>query len=332
MDRARILWETITPSDVQKDATMARILAISSQVAFGHVGLSAIVPALQGLGHEVIAVPTVMLSNHYGYETVGGVDIEPSAMASILAALQSNGWLEGLDALITGYMPSVQHVEVVARGLTRLADEMPDLIYLCDPVFGDDPDGLFVTEEVAAAIRDQLVPLADIVTPNRMELGWLTGQPVTDCASADTACDLLGGDLVVAATSIPAGAGQLANLLSTEDEACFARTAKRGGVPHGTGDLFSALLLGHMLNGADDREALARAAAGLSTVILASIGATELKLMDKIDAAVAASPLPLFEVDDDNDDPEPGTEPNREPEPDPSPDWEPGSGQGPART
>lgn len=299
---------------------MARILAISSQVAFGHVGLSALVPVLQRQGHEVITVPTVVLSNHYGYELVGGVDLEPSAMASILTALQSNGWLEGLDALITGYMPSVQHVEVVARGLTRLADEMPDLIYLCDPVIGDDPDGLFVDEDVAAAIRDQLVPLADIVTPNRMELAWLTGQPVTDCASADAACDLLGGDLLVAATSIPAGAGQLANLLSTEDEACYATTIRRGGVPHGTGDLFAALLLGHMLNGCDDRESLARAAAGVGTVVLASIGATELKLMETIDAAVAAHALPLSEVDDEDDDDD-GEEPG--------PGSDQGSGQDP---
>lgn len=286
---------------------MARILAISSQVAYGHVGLSAVVPALQALGHEVVVVPTVVLSNHYGYETVGGVDIDPGAMASILAALQSNGWLEGLDALITGYMPTVQHVDVVARGLARLADEMPELIYLCDPVIGDDPDGLFVEEEVAAAIRDQLVPLADIVTPNRMELAWLTGQPVVDCVSADAACDLLGGDLVVAATSIPAGTGQLANLLSTEDEACYATTARRGGVPHGTGDLFAALLLGHMLNGADDREALARAAAGVGTVIAASIGAAELKLMDTIDSAASAPALPLVEVEDDDEASGPGS-------------------------
>ncbi|MEQ1711189.1 MAG: PfkB family carbohydrate kinase, partial [Hyphomicrobium sp.] len=241
----------------------------------------------------------------------------------ILAALQSNGWLDGLDALITGYMPSVRHVEVVARALVRMADEMPDLLYLCDPVIGDDPDGLFVRAEVADAIRDQLVPLADIVTPNRMELAWLTGQPVTDCASADAASGMFGGDLVVAATSIPSGAGQLANLLSTEDDACYTSTPWRGGVPHGTGDLFAALLLGHMLNGADDRESLARAAAGVGQVILASIGAVELKLFDTLDAATSANPLPLFEVDDDDD-------PSMDPRSNSEADAGPANGPGPA--
>lgn len=293
---------------------MARILAISSQVAYGHVGLSAIVPALQRLGHEVIVVPTVVLSNHYGYETVGGADIEPGAFIAILAALQDNGWLKDLDAVMTGYMPSVQHVNVVARTLTRLADELPDLIYLCDPVIGDDPDGLFVPAEVAAAIRDQLVPLADILTPNRMELAWLTNQSVTDCASADLACEDLGDGLVVAATSIPAGAGQLANLLSSVDEACYAATAWRAGVPHGTGDLFAALLLGHILNGADDRDALARAAAGIGEVIQDSVGAAELKLVDALDAATSAEPSRLVEVDVADDDQPAGP---ADPEPDP---------------
>ena len=46
---------------------MARILAISSQVVRGHVGLSAIVPALQRLGHEVLPIPTIILSNHPGH-------------------------------------------------------------------------------------------------------------------------------------------------------------------------------------------------------------------------------------------------------------------------
>ena len=42
---------------------MARILAISSHVVRGHVGLAASVPALQWLGHEVWALPTVILAS-----------------------------------------------------------------------------------------------------------------------------------------------------------------------------------------------------------------------------------------------------------------------------
>jgi pyridoxine kinase len=45
---------------------MAKVLAISSHVVRGHVGLAATVPALQYLGHEVWALPTVLLSSRPG--------------------------------------------------------------------------------------------------------------------------------------------------------------------------------------------------------------------------------------------------------------------------
>ena len=45
---------------------MAKVLAISSHVVRGHVGLAATVPALQWLGHEVWALPTVLLASRPG--------------------------------------------------------------------------------------------------------------------------------------------------------------------------------------------------------------------------------------------------------------------------
>ena len=66
---------------------MARVLALSSHVAFGSVGLAAIVPALQSLGHEVIAVPTVVLSNHPGYGPFSGERISAAMLGQILDAL-----------------------------------------------------------------------------------------------------------------------------------------------------------------------------------------------------------------------------------------------------
>nr|WP_234827464.1 bifunctional hydroxymethylpyrimidine kinase/phosphomethylpyrimidine kinase [Sinorhizobium meliloti] len=47
----------------------------------------------------------------------------------------------------------------------------PALTYLCDPVVGP---GLYVPEAIAGVMRDQLLPMADIATPNPFELSWLT--------------------------------------------------------------------------------------------------------------------------------------------------------------
>ncbi len=277
--------------DPKKDfyVLMARILAISSYVAFGHVGLGAIVPALQALNHQVIAVPTVVLSNHYGYQNVGGFDVPIESFAAMTSGLEANGWLENVDGVITGYLPSVDFIECVKNWIGQLRDGDSELIYLCDPVVGDDPKGLYVAEDLAAAVRSELVPIADIVTPNRFELSWLTGTQVSDREQAWAAAEGLGGALVVA-TSVPAGEGLIANVLCNEKPASTV-TRRRDAVPHGTGDLFAALLLGHVLAGRDTTEATARATAGVQVVIEASLGAEELRLMETIERAVAAEPV-----------------------------------------
>ncbi len=273
------------------EQVMARILAISSYVAYGHVGLSAIVPALQAMDHEVIAVPSVVLSSHYGYEQVGGFDVPVEGMIGVLDGLKANRWLMDVDAVITGFLPSLEHVEVVARGLARLGEVSSDVIYLCDPVLGDDPGGLYVGEDLAASIRDQLVPLADIVTPNRFELSWLTGQEVGEPDQAKAAAQTLGPDLITVTTSVPCGEALIANVLVDGGQAATAETAELKSVPHGTGDLFAALLLGHLMSGRSRSQALANATAGVSVVIEASLGCEELRLVEIIDEAVVAEQL-----------------------------------------
>lgn len=274
---------------------MARILAVSSHVAFGHVGLSAIVPTLQAMGHDVMAVPSVVLSSHYGYRRVGGQSIGADDLDDILSALEANGWLATLDAVLTGYLPGRPHVGALARKLSSLRDRRPRPVILCDPVLGDDPGGLYVSEDVAAAVRDRIVPIADIVTPNRFELEWLTGAAVCDAASATVAALRLGTPAIVT-TSVPAPGGNLANLLVSGPERGVVETARQVGVPNGTGDLLAGLLLGHLLAGHPISETFARAVAGSDVVIRASLGAGELRLIHSIDQAVSAAPLALRNI------------------------------------
>ena len=166
---------------------MARILAISSQVARGAVGLSIIVPALQALGHEVIGLPTVVLSNHPGHAHVAGTRIEAAVLHKMLDALAANGWLQGVDGVLSGYLPTIAHVAFAGEAVARVRAGNMGLKanYLCDPVLGDDPHGLYIDEAAAKAIRDRLIPIADIATPNRFEQSFL----VSGAASSNQARD-----------------------------------------------------------------------------------------------------------------------------------------------
>jgi predicted RNase H-like nuclease len=149
--------------------------------------------------------------------------------------------------------------------------------YCCDPVIGDDPGGLYVDQAVAAAVRDMLVPLADMVTPNRFELGWLTGRAVTDPHSAAKAGWMLGRPHVLA-TSVPHGAGWC-NVWAGTAEARLCAFERRDGVPHGVGDLFAGLAFAALLDGADGGEALGLATARIGHVIDASAGRDELDMV-----------------------------------------------------
>jgi pyridoxine kinase len=273
---------------------MSRMLAISSQVARGHVGLSAIVPTLQRMGHDVVALPTVVLSNHPGHPRCAGERIGPDVLAGMLAALEENGWLSEIDAVLTGYLPSAAHVRFAAEAVTRVRAARPRTLVLCDPVLGDDPKGLYIDRAAAAALREDLLPLADIVTPNRFELSWLSGTQVEDVGSALEAARAL-TDAATLATSIPADT-RLANLLATGTQTCVCHVARREHAPHGVGDLFSALVLGHHLAGAPLAEALARASAGVEVALAAGQGCEELALVAALDRVVGAKPLPLEQV------------------------------------
>ena len=85
---------------------MARILAISSHVVRGNVGLAATVPALQSLGHEVWALPTVLLASRPGLGRLSRYELPETDLSGMLAALQADGCWPMLDAVFTGYFPS----------------------------------------------------------------------------------------------------------------------------------------------------------------------------------------------------------------------------------
>jgi|LauGreDrversion4_2_1035121.scaffolds.fasta_scaffold391699_2 pyridoxine kinase len=247
-----------------------KVLSISSQVVWGPVGNSAAVPALQAKGHEVLALPTITLSNHPGHGAPAGFRTQAEDMARMFAALEALGALHNLDAMLTGYFASVGQVEEVAGLLGRVA--VPYL--LVDPVMGDH-GRLYIPQEVAEAIRTHLVPRANCLTPNAFELAWLSGHEVTDEASAITAARSLSLPEVLA-TSVPSHEG-LATLLITADEVHRIVAPKLVMVPNGTGDFLSGLYLAARLEHAP-QDAFAAAMKTLSRAIALSSGTTVLNV------------------------------------------------------
>jgi pyridoxine kinase len=263
-----------------------QVLTISSQVAAGPVGNSAIVPALIALGVTPVAVPTILLSNHPGHGRPEGLGVPAEKLTRMLDRLVELDFLTEDTVVLTGYFAHADQVEAVATFLNSFNRSY----YLCDPVLGDTHKGLYVADSIASAIRDRLVPAADGLTPNVFELGWLAGGEIGDLASARRACRELGGKSVVV-TSLPAGDGQLTTAL-IEDERILAVTRpKQDQVPHGTGDFLSGLLAGRLAQGHALKDSLGFAIAATEHVMKASEGTPILDLAWGLKDIAAVTPF-----------------------------------------
>ncbi len=254
---------------------MAKILSISSQVVSGHVGNSAITFALQRMGHDVLPIPTVLLSNHPGHKTFAGTAISLELLEKLVESLENNGHLNTLDGIITGYLPSTDHADFVHKLLDKIKTLSPNVKILVDPVMGDFPKGLYIDHAIAELIKRNLLPKAHIVTPNHFELQWLTDNKFSPIINARS--------LPVAKVLVTSAPGKdkknLQNLLVTKTETWSCEVAKLESAPNGTGDLFAALFLGNLLNGLDEKASLAQTTASIEAVLNASKDKPELQLI-----------------------------------------------------
>ena len=268
----------MTASSLTRSEAGRAVVSISSHVARGSVGNRGAVFAFERTGFAVWSLPTVILPFHPGHGK--GTRIVPPAdqFLRLTQDLLGSPWTAEIGGILTGYMADIEQVKTVARFVTGLKRANPDLIYLCDPVMGD-ARGLYVPPELAAAIRDYLLPLADVATPNLFEFAWLADAPVpSDIPEAVLAAQAFAlPDLMI--TSAPAREiGNIGNLLVSKNEVHLAEHQRVAGPSNGSGDLFSAIVLAQMLDGRTAAQAMQRACASVLEVFVFSAqqGSSEL--------------------------------------------------------
>lgn len=254
------------------------ILSIQSSVAFGHVGNSAAVFALQRMGIEVWPVNTVQFSNHPGYGAHRGVVLAPETVAEILRGLEERGAYGDCDAVLSGYVGDAATGATIVEAAERVRAANPAAVYCCDPVIGDVDRGVYVRPGIPELLRDRAVPAATVVTPNQFELEFLTGRTVGDLASALDAADALRrrGPEVVLITSLRRTDGQddeIEMLAVTGEGAWLVAKPALALSPNGTGDLTAALFLGRWWPKRDAAVALAAAASSVFAVLEATLAA-----------------------------------------------------------
>jgi pyridoxine kinase len=264
-----------------------KVLSIQSAVAHGHVGNSAAVFPLQRIGAEVLPVYTVNFSNHTGYGAWRGPLISPEDVREVLLGIEERGVFPSIDVVLSGYQGGVGIGDVIVDAVQRVKAANPGAIYACDPVMGNAKSGCFVAPEIPDLLRDRVVPVADIITPNQFELGYLTGtEPSTlesTLVSADLAREMGPSTVLVTSVERPDRDPETIEMLVVDDAGAWTvRTPFLPFKANGSGDVTAALFTAHYRATGQASVALERTASSVFDLIELTYrsGERELRLVE----------------------------------------------------
>ncbi|KAL7638681.1 UNVERIFIED_CONTAM: hypothetical protein RMT77_011253 [Armadillidium vulgare] len=229
-----------------------RVLSLQSHVVSGYVGNKSATFPLQVLGFEVDLINSVQFSNHTGYKHVKGQVLNANELEELVEGLKLNGLLN-YSHLLTGYIGSISFLQAVKNVVSLVKEQNPNAIYVCDPVMGDNGK-MYVPQELLPVYREQIIPLANIVTPNQFEAEILTEKKITSEEDVWDVCEWFhskGVKSVVLSSTDLGSEEELLGLASSIDDK-NEKTRLKIRIPRfpvnftGSGDLFAALLLGWM--------------------------------------------------------------------------------------
>ncbi|WP_409189001.1 pyridoxal kinase [Bradyrhizobium sp. RDM4] len=261
------------------------VISIQSQVVHGHVGNSAAAPAMQAEGVNVAAVPTTLLSNHPRYPTLRGRVLEAELVADLLRGVEERGLVDEAALLVTGYLGSPDNAAVIADFVERALRRNPRLVYLCDPVIGDD-GRIYVADGILDVLRRRLLPAANLITPNQFELELLSGVTVADKDGLRAAAAAIAGQrrvdvVATGCTLIDTPAGQVETILCADGQLSRFATPRLPIRPYGTGDLLTGLIAAHLAKGTAIEAAVRLAVETIFAVLIRTreAGSAEMRLV-----------------------------------------------------
>ncbi|WP_085956724.1 pyridoxal kinase PdxY, partial [Corynebacterium fournieri] len=254
-------------------------------------------------------VYTVNYSNHTGYGAWEGPMIPAADVSSVIKGVEDRGAFPLIDAILSGYQGGDDIADVIIDAVARIKAANPDAIYACDPVMGNAKSGCFVADTIPPLLRDKVVPVADLITPNQFELGYLTERDVVDLDSTLAAVEAARemGPLTVLVTSVnhPETPEDAIEMIAVDDHGSWiVRTPRLPVKRNGSGDVTAALFTGHYLRGIAGqdlhtaaKEALAKTASSVYDLLRVTYEADsqELKLVEAQD--FYANPQLQFEVE-----------------------------------
>ena len=259
---------------------MKQILLINDVVGHSHVGMVAMMPILTYMGHQVYNLPTALVSNTLDY---GRFNIMETTdyMRGALPVWHDLGFR--FDAVCTGLMFSSEQARLIYNYCRQLRAD--GTIVFVDPIMGDGGHLYNGIGDEQVAMMRKMVSLADYTIPNYTEACFLSGTTFSDngisLEEAYRMLDkiaLLGAHNVLVTSALVDGQTCVVGRCESPSTASIGQVHAGGQyfkidyeeIPvafHGTGDIFSAILIGHVMNGDTLTESTAAAVDVVSRLI-----------------------------------------------------------------
>ena len=240
-----------------------KIAAIHDMSGVGRCSMTVLMPVLSALGCQVCPLPTALLSNHSEYKNFYFFDFTEHMEEYYLNWEKNN---EEFDCLYSGFIGSEKQINIMLDIINKIKSTK-DVLVVVDPVMGDHGLTYKTYTEKMVEKMSQLVHKADIITPNMTEASILLGEKYLDeridikllKSYLQRLCSL-GPDICVI-TGIATVDGENINACY---EIPFRFVNKR--YP-GTGDLFTSLLVGYLMNDKKLPEAIEEASRFVSLAV-----------------------------------------------------------------
>lgn len=228
-----------------------KILLINDLAGYGKVALSAMIPVLSHLKYELFSLPTAVVSNTLDYGKFEILDTT-EYMEKTIEVWKDLGF--HFDAISTGFIVSEKQVELITA-LTKEAKKQNTLI-LSDPIMGDNGHLYNGVNESTVKLMKQLIKNADYIVPNYTEACYLTNIPYRkeglDKEESRLIIDKLreNGSKNIIITSVFFKNENHRSVIGydAQNDAYFKLDYEEIPVSFpGTGDIFSAVLLGEII-------------------------------------------------------------------------------------
>lgn len=233
---------------------LPKVLTIAGSDSGGGAGIQADLKTFAALGvYGMSAITAITAQNTLGVASVAEVPIE--VVSDQIDAVVTD---IGADAVKTGMLSSTQIVECVADAVTRYGLS-PVVV---DPVMVAASGAKLLQDDAVLAVRERMMPIASVVTPNIPEAEELTGleiDSVDDMVEAANALLTLGSDaVVVKGGHLDDGSGKLVDVLVESDGIAHQFPINRIDTTsnHGTGCTFASAVASYLAHGVSISESV----------------------------------------------------------------------------